>query len=50
MAAGTYQFPPLGIRFNSPACFNVELEPTPFGDAAFTRYGRSHIDIMSTLP
>lgn len=41
VSAATYAFPPLGIRFDSLASFNTEMEPSAYGDAAFIRYGKT---------
>jgi hypothetical protein len=40
VSAATYAFPPLGIRFDSLASFNAEMEPSAYGNAAFIRYGK----------
>ncbi|RDW87995.1 hypothetical protein BP6252_00027 [Coleophoma cylindrospora] len=43
VSAPAYKLLPPGIRFDSVTSFNIELEPTQIGDAAFTRYGLSKL-------
>ncbi|KAJ5117423.1 hypothetical protein N7448_011055 [Penicillium atrosanguineum] len=40
VSAASYKFLPEGIRFDSLASFNAEMEPTIYGGADFTRYIR----------
>ncbi|KAH8897566.1 short-chain dehydrogenase [Thozetella sp. PMI_491] len=43
VAATSYKFLPPGIKFDSVASFNAEMEPTVLGGADFTRYSLSKL-------
>ena len=44
VAAASYKFLPVGIKFDSLASFNAEMEPTKLGGADFSRYSkRQHL-------
>jgi hypothetical protein len=48
VSAASYKVVPAGIKFDSLASFNAEMEPTFLGGADFTRYSESfHAMAMS---